>query len=224
MRSVFAVISPHLDDAVFSCGRLLAAHPGSYVITVFAGRPRTNGPLLPWDRAAGFAKGQDVVGARREEDRAALAMLGAKPLWLDFVDAQYGVESKLPDIRKALAAALRTFAVRFVFFPLGLFHSDHRLVRRAAATLARRESDLRWFAYSEAIYRGIPGVETSGIESLRRAGFIPRRARLRLGASSQKRRATQCYASQLRALAQPGYPGTRGLSADERYWRLLGVA
>ena len=30
-----AVISPHLDDGVFACGEMLAAHPGSVVVTVF---------------------------------------------------------------------------------------------------------------------------------------------------------------------------------------------
>jgi len=33
------VISPHLDDAVFSCRQLLAQAPGSVVVTVFAGIP-----------------------------------------------------------------------------------------------------------------------------------------------------------------------------------------
>ena len=33
------VISPHLDDAVFACGRLIASHPSCVVVTVFAGLP-----------------------------------------------------------------------------------------------------------------------------------------------------------------------------------------
>jgi hypothetical protein len=33
------VLSPHLDDAVLSVGRFLAANPGTVVITVFAGIP-----------------------------------------------------------------------------------------------------------------------------------------------------------------------------------------
>ena len=31
------VLSPHLDDAVLGCGRLMAAHPGATVVTVYAG-------------------------------------------------------------------------------------------------------------------------------------------------------------------------------------------
>jgi len=52
-----AVISPHLDDAVFACGELLAARPGSVVITVLAGRPPRDLPLTPWDAASGFHAG-----------------------------------------------------------------------------------------------------------------------------------------------------------------------
>jgi LmbE family N-acetylglucosaminyl deacetylase len=33
------VLSPHLDDAVLSCGVLLAANGGARVVTVFAGMP-----------------------------------------------------------------------------------------------------------------------------------------------------------------------------------------
>jgi LmbE family N-acetylglucosaminyl deacetylase len=84
------VVSPHLDDAVLGCGHLLAQRPGAVVITVFAGRPPRRERVTPWDAAAGFGPGDDVVGARRMEDRRALGALGARPLWLPFLDAQYG--------------------------------------------------------------------------------------------------------------------------------------
>ena len=84
------VVSPHLDDAVLGCGRLLAAHPDATVITVYAGAPpEYPDPMTHWDTAAGFSTGDDVLGARREEDRAALAELNATPVWLDFVEHQY---------------------------------------------------------------------------------------------------------------------------------------
>ena len=80
------VISPHLDDAVFSCGRLLAAAPGSIVVTVFAGIPPRDTPAPPWDRRAGFDRADEAMHARRDEDRRALARLDARPVWLDFLD------------------------------------------------------------------------------------------------------------------------------------------
>src|SRR5690242_3070034 len=84
------VISPHLDDAVFGCGQLLATYPGSVVITALAGRPASYATVTPWDELAGFAPGEDVIAARRAEDHAALAILQASPVWLDFSDDQYG--------------------------------------------------------------------------------------------------------------------------------------
>jgi len=35
------VVSPHCDDAVFSCGDFLVAHPRASVVTIFAGRPQS---------------------------------------------------------------------------------------------------------------------------------------------------------------------------------------
>src|SRR4051794_24119032 len=61
------VVSPHLDDGVFSCGEMMADHPTAHLVTVFAGRPAT-AQLTEWDRDCGFAAGDDVVGARRDED------------------------------------------------------------------------------------------------------------------------------------------------------------
>lgn len=81
------IVSPHLDDAVLGCGRLMAAHPGATVVTVYAGGPPVYpDPMTHWDTLAGFVAGDDVLAARREEDAAALTVLGATPSWLDFVE------------------------------------------------------------------------------------------------------------------------------------------
>jgi LmbE family N-acetylglucosaminyl deacetylase len=132
------VVSPHLDDAVFGCGELLAAHPGGIVVTVFAGAPMHYRALTEWDAAAGFSVGQDIMAARREEDRRALAMVGALPLWLDYCDSQY----QRPPPAQMLAAALEGTLARHepdtVVVPLGLFHSDHKLVHEAALITLKR--------------------------------------------------------------------------------------
>src|SRR5262247_2386488 len=81
-----AIVSPHLDDAVLGCGRLMARHPGATVVTVYTGKPAAYpDPVTRWDGLAGFAPGEDVLGARKREDEKALAQLGARPVWLDFV-------------------------------------------------------------------------------------------------------------------------------------------
>ncbi len=67
------VLSPHLDDAVLGCGRLLAEHPGATVITVYAGAPGAYPePMTHWDTISGFRAGDDVLAIRRGEDRGAL--------------------------------------------------------------------------------------------------------------------------------------------------------
>ena len=57
----------------FGCGQLLFSHPGSVVITALAGPPASYETVTGWDAAAGFRPGDDVIAARRAEDRAALA-------------------------------------------------------------------------------------------------------------------------------------------------------
>lgn len=95
-RHIF--LSPHFDDAVFSCGGTLGVqisvglHP--LVLTVFGGVPTTGTSLSPFaldvHRKMGFS--QDVAAAvqtRRAEDAQALELLGADYLWLDYPDAIY---------------------------------------------------------------------------------------------------------------------------------------
>jgi len=84
------VVSPHFDDAALGAAHLLTSHPGSTVVTVLGGRPPAYpDPVSEWDAAGGFVVGDDVVAVRREEDRAAMEVLGARPVWLEFADHQY---------------------------------------------------------------------------------------------------------------------------------------
>src|SRR5450432_1616608 len=84
------IVSPHLDDAVLGCSHLMAAHPGVTVVTVFAARPdEYPSPMEPWDTQCGFKEGDEVHVARRAEDKAALTLLDATPVWLDFVEHMY---------------------------------------------------------------------------------------------------------------------------------------
>lgn len=220
-----AVISPHLDDAVFACGELLAAHAGSIVITVFAGRPPRELPLTPWDAAGGFRAGDDVIGRRRPEDRAALALLGATPRWLDFLDAQYAESPDAGAIAAALAEALDGAGLDSVFAPLGLFHSDHALAHEAALRLRRRRPEYRWFAYEDAMYRRIDRFLPERLHHLGADGIAVQPAAESDGAYlPQKRRAIACYRSQLRALRTLGRPGYADALRPERYWRLSPAA
>lgn len=216
------VISPHLDDGVFACGRLLASVPGATVATVFAGPPPSDAPLADWDRDGGFRPGDDVMAMRRQEDRQALGLLGARPLWLDFHDSQYGCSPGQGELVQAIGDVVRQCAPGMVFFPLGLFHSDHRATSQAVQVLAAGLPEYRWVAYEDALYRCIPGLRDEAVAGLHRAGLSasPIHFMESVGAGERKRAAVACYRSQLRALTTPGRPGLADLNRREAYWEI----
>jgi len=216
-------ISPHLDDAVFGAGERIAAHPQAMVVTVFAGRPPAGTPLTPWDRDAGFDDADDVIGARREEDRTALRALGARPVWLDFRDAQYGPTPAVEAVADVVEAAVVASGAPTVLAPLGLFHGDHHLTHAAALAVARRRPRLTWLLYEEPMYRLVPGLVDARLAGLGRAGLRPRPCPALARSDDRraaKRRAVAAYRSQLRALATPGRPGWADALAPERCWRV----
>ena len=95
------IVSPHLDDAVLSCGGFMAVHPGVTVITVFGGNPEQYPvPQRLWDTQSGFDPDDDVMEARRAEDRAALGVLDATPMHLGYVEHSYlpGDKPVAPDV------------------------------------------------------------------------------------------------------------------------------
>jgi LmbE family N-acetylglucosaminyl deacetylase len=219
--STVAVISPHLDDGVLSCGDLLAERPGSVVLTAFAGRPSVYPPRTSWDERAGFAPGADVVAARRQEDERALTMLGARPRWLDFPDPQYGSKPTQRDLANALAEALAEAAADVVVMPLGLFHEDHVLTSDAALDVLRNRPSWIWLIYADAIYRPLPDLLNRRAEALRDTGFVLNDMRVASSvASDQKRRAVACYASQVSALERSWDGGAADAFAPECYWHV----
>ncbi|MGH3745702.1 MAG: PIG-L family deacetylase, partial [Mycobacteriales bacterium] len=116
------VVSPHLDDAVLSCGRLLAANPGSVVVTVLAGSP-PDGLFVDWDRRGGFRPGDDVIAQRRREDRRALRLLRARPVWLEFRDDAYRDEPlDAAAVRRQVTDVVESLDPSLVAVPLGIRH------------------------------------------------------------------------------------------------------
>src|SRR5579872_2478636 len=81
------VVSPHLDDAVLSCGQLLGARPKSHLVTVFSSGPSKVRPLPDWDQMSGvFSPGDDVMAIRRQEDDEALSLMSGTGHRLGFWD------------------------------------------------------------------------------------------------------------------------------------------
>ena len=138
------VFSPHLDDAVLSCGgRIRAAVEAGasvLVVTAFSGgfrRQRENAGAL-----SAFAD----MTLRREEDRAAMDTLGCDRLWLGHEEAiersrRYrtlpGMVSRvlcddrplLESLRRQIAAISTAGPEARLLFPLGVGnHVDHQIL------------------------------------------------------------------------------------------------
>ena len=200
------VVSPHFDDGVFACGDLLAEHPGSTVITVFGDGPASG-----------------AVAEHREEDQEALEELESSPVWLPFWERRYGRTVTAAEIQPALEAAILMASPAAVAIPLGLLDRDHLLSHEAALPLVRRYPNIVWLAYEEALSRVLADGELlERLTGLARLGIRPTRAgRSRLRTSARKRRAIECYRSQLRRLDESGQAGYVEATSPERFWRLL---
>jgi LmbE family N-acetylglucosaminyl deacetylase len=92
MRTVY--LSPHLDDAVLSCGGAIhqqrAAGHAVLVITIFAGQPAAS-ELSPFALLQHHYWGNPAqpLALRRAEDAAALAYLDSEAMHLEYLDCVY---------------------------------------------------------------------------------------------------------------------------------------
>ena len=99
-------LSPHLDDAAFSCGGTLAALARDgwevTVVTAFTRSvPDPTGFALACQLDKGLPPEVDYMALRRAEDAEACARLGARAAWLDFPEAPH---RGYPDARALFAA------------------------------------------------------------------------------------------------------------------------
>jgi len=168
-------LSPHLDDVAFSCGG--AVHEDAragrepLVVTVCAAAPAPGAALSAFCREvhAAMGLGADAVAVRREEDCAALRLLGARGHWLDVPDAIYrrdphrgaclyasdealvgplaaadlALVGQVVDALRALAGVQA--GTRFLA-PLAVGnHVDHQLVHRVGLALRERGHDVCFY-------------------------------------------------------------------------------
>ncbi len=142
------LISPHLDDAVFSCGATIAllVERGWRVVVATAftrSHHPASGFALDCQRDKGLADDVDYMALRRAEDLAALAALGAEARHLDlpeapmrgYDDAQalFGDFVERDDIAvalsQAIAAVMTESGANLLMGPSALGgHVDHRRV------------------------------------------------------------------------------------------------
>lgn len=164
-RHIF--LSPHFDDAVYSCGGTLGVQVSvglrPLVITVCAGVPEhtvLSSFAIDIHRRMGFSQdASKAVQARRQEDAAAMELLGVDYLWLDYPDAIYRgtpayyprenlliggevhagdrwIDEKLADVLVGLQKRLPDTVW---YAPLGIGrHVDHQIVCSAADRLTRQ--------------------------------------------------------------------------------------
>jgi LmbE family N-acetylglucosaminyl deacetylase len=177
-------VSAHLDDAVLSCGgaihRQTAAGEPARVITVFSGEADTDVELSPFAlvQHGYWGNPPQPMTLRRAEDTAALALLGARGLYLDHLDAVYRTdgsgqwmyadqETLLGEVHPGDPVALdgaQRLADRLasliplqdqtvVYAPLGVGrHIDHQITHAAAQDLFTR-------GYRLAFYEDYPYAE-----------------------------------------------------------------
>lgn len=209
------VLSPHLDDAVFSCGALLAKHE-AMVITICAGIPAEDVKPSHFDVMAGFPTAADAIRERRVEDLRAAAVLGIETVHSPCLEEQY---DRHPDhakrVRAAVFDALASIKDEEILLgPLGLRHPDHEAVAAAFLEfIAERRSGRAWL-YEELPYRALwpeyigPAAAGAGCESPTEY-FTDT-------APAIKHRALRCYTTQLVGM------DTQPLLLPERYRHLRG--
>ncbi len=204
-------VSPHLDDAAFSCGGTLArlARAG-WEVTVCTAFTRSvahpTGFALACQTDKGLPPGADYMAIRRAEDAAACAALGVRPHWLDMPEAPhrgYGSAAALfgpprgdDAVAVPLAALLRGLldaAPDLVLAPQAVGgHVDHvQLVRALRGILPAGAAVLWWtdFPYA-ARPRSHPARPfAADMAALREAALA--------GDAAARLAACACYATQL---------------------------
>lgn len=223
------VVSPHFDDAALGAAHLIGSHPGTTVVTVLGGRPPAYpDPVSEWDAAGGFTAGEDVVAVRRREDEAAMASMGARPVWLEFADHQYLAPEDRPrpsDVAPVLERAVRDASPTAVFLPMGLANPDHVLTHDAGLLVRQAlagDGAPVWFAYEDAGYKHLPGLLAWRVSRLFRAGLWPTPSVVPVVPDMEaKRKAIACYVSQLAPLEGEHLLSERlAANVPEQFWRL----
>ena len=242
-------LSPHLDDAVLSCGGHIwqqrQAGERVLVVTIFASAPASSAQLSPFARRLHTRWGHVVhaVAERREENLAALALLDVRAKHWPYPDCIY---RRTPDGRfpyaseealwgeihpteealvKALTTQLQVLPLGrdgTVYAPLGVgHHVDHQIVRRAVEASIHTPIFYEDFPYAEN-----PRAVQAALEEGRwQARLVP----LSEETLETKIAAIACYHSQLStfwadlaemaAAVRSFAEQTGGSGLAERYWR-----
>lgn len=116
-------VSPHLDDALLSCGALihyLAPQTPVVIVTAFTeshDRPKN---LSTWNflRLSGYKSAADLFAQRRQEDIDIATGLGAKAIHLGFTDSLYRLKPNSHFIYPFFSWALKRGKISVSDYPL----------------------------------------------------------------------------------------------------------
>jgi LmbE family N-acetylglucosaminyl deacetylase len=236
---VALALSPHLDDAAFSCGGTLArlAQAGWRVVVATAftrSVPQPQGFALTCQTDKGLGPEVDYMALRRQEDRAAMGLLGAEPRWLDLPEAPHrGYESATAlfggihggdgvdvPVAAAIDGLLQELSPALLLGPQAVGgHVDHLVLIHALDCLAVGIPTLWWRDFPYVARLGAPEPLLARFQSL------PEWTLDVASVADRRHAACAAYVSQL------GYQfgGVAGLSLQfqqARYWerfRLCGL-
>lgn len=193
-------LSPHLDDAVLSCGAIIwnqinLEDKAVEVWTIFAGDP-PRGSISPFAQELHqrWQTASEATLARRSEDRLACERLGCKAVHLDFPDCIYRFQANSAQPRIIRNEDLFTFNPDLdspmidilshhlrknlpdnctVIVPLGVGgHIDHRITRLAAETLPQPHMYFADFPYAAEHPEEI-SEKTAGMNDILRYPIFP---------------------------------------------------
>lgn len=170
--------SPHLDDAILSCGgliiNLVRDKKKVLIVTVFneSDGTKTNKNITRHVKACGFDDIWKLAKKREKEDKKMAKILKVKVLWLDEIEANYRenyksykeiiekkaiereldlvgrVNSKINNILKKLLSKNGE-----VYFPMGLGnHIDHLIVNRSGLEATKKYQVYFWEDYPYLLF------------------------------------------------------------------------
>lgn len=252
------VLSPHPDDGPLTMGATMhhLAKRGDRVlmITMMGGNLAGSPPDTPVIREfhGTWNVGDDPAPLRREEDRAACAVLDAEFTHLDILDCIYRTVDEgraLYPTRKSifdtvhpedpvidLPDELHQYArdADFIYAPLSIGkHVDHQIARGWAERLSIQYSDKTVLLYTDYPYAEVPGAIH---EALVRVPHIAALAPSELSEDDLRAKieSIACYASQISSF-WTGLPDMEAhirafttsngmLPPHERFWQFKGLS
>ena len=238
------VLSPHLDDAAFSCAGYLLHHRAEtkVVVTCFTQSvPDPQGFALACQLDKGLPASVDYMLLRREEDKSATALLGAQPIHLPLPEAPHrgyhsaaelfesihDRDSVAVDLGAQLQQLLQTHRPHTVLYPYGAGnHVDHQQVIQVVDDL-RQEMSARFIQFYDQPYTHrhpgrYPELDEAAVWDDTTALPLNRPFRYTLSPEHLRQKLAACaaYASQL-GFQFTDAAGMHRLLGDREYYRVV---